>query len=411
MGIAVDGCARPVIGRFAPSPTGRMHLGNVLASLLAWLSVRSQGGKLVLRIEDLDDRARSGPWDTLLMDDLRWLGLEWDEGPFYQTERLDCYAAAVEKLEDMGLVYPCFCTRAELHAASAPHASDGTPVYAGTCRGLSAAEVAERSLVRPPALRLRVPDPAAVATARGTVAEAGVPAEVGALGRGTTDPGSAEAGAFHEDICAQRGRECVHSRHESLDFGDLSSRVCTFAASGGIEPSGTASKGGGSSSAPIGAVAFADRTYGLQREDLAAECGDFLIRRSDGVYAYQLAVVVDDAEMGVTEVVRGCDLLGSTARQIYLQDLLGYGHPTYAHVPLLVAPDGRRLSKRDRDCNVGELRERFGSPEVLLGRLAFAAGVAEDPRPRSAEQLIDGFSWDAVRAHRANIVVDDGFFA
>lgn len=311
------------VGRFAPSPTGRMHLGNILASLLAWLSVRSQGGKLVLRIEDLDDRARSGPWDTLLMDDLRWLGLDWDEGPHYQTDRLDLYAAAVSQLESMGLVYPCFCTRAELHAASAPHASDGTPVYAGTCRGLTEAQVAERAAVRAPALRLRVP-------AKGD---------------------------------------------------------------------------------PVGAISFADRTFGPHREMLAAECGDFLVRRSDGVYAYQLAVVVDDAAMGVTEVVRGCDLLGSTARQMYLQDLLGYGHPSYAHVPLLVAPDGRRLSKRDRDCDMAELRARFCAPEALLGKLAYAAGLAPSPEPRSAEQLVDGFSWEVVRMHRGNIVVGQGFFA
>ena len=147
----------PVVGRFAPSPTGRMHLGNVAASLLAWLSVRSQGGRIVLRIEDLDDRARSGPWTELLMDDLRWLGLDWDEGPYYQTERLDLYGAALAKLDALGLLYPCFCTRAELHAASAPHASDGTPVYAGTCRDLTSAQVAERSALRPPAVRLRVP--------------------------------------------------------------------------------------------------------------------------------------------------------------------------------------------------------------------------------------------------------------
>lgn len=312
----------PAVGRFAPSPTGRMHLGNILASLLAWLSVRSQGGKLVLRIEDLDDRAHSGPWDTLLMDDLRWLGLDWDEGPYYQTERLDLYAAAVGRLENMGLVYPCFCTRAELHAASAPHASDGTPVYAGTCRGLTEVQIAERAAVRAPALRLRVP---------------------------------AE--------------------------GD-----------------------------PAGTIAFVDRTFGPHREALAAECGDFLVRRSDGVYAYQLAVVVDDAAMGVTEVVRGCDLLGSTARQMYLQDLLGYGHPSYAHVPLLVAPDGRRLSKRDRDCDMSELRARFDAPEALLGKLAYAVGVVSGPEPRSAEQLVDEFTWDSVRTHRGNVVVDSAAF-
>ncbi len=299
-----------------------MHLGNICASLLAWLSVRSAGGRLVLRIEDLDDRARSGPWTELLLDDLRWLGLEWDEGPYYQTERIELYRDALTRLEDAGLIYPCFCTRAELHAASAPHASDGTLLYAGTCRGLSAPEVTARSAVRPPALRLRVPE-----------------------------------------------------------LGD-----------------------------PAGTVTFDDRTYGVQHEVLARDCGDFLVRRSDGVFAYQLAVVVDDAAMGVTEVVRGCDLLGSTARQMYLQRVLGYSQPEYAHVPLLVAPDGRRLSKRDRDCAMDELRERFGSADRLLGFLAYAVGIAPDAAPRSASQLADMFDWDAVRAHRESIVVGEGFF-
>ena len=160
-----------------------------------------------------------------------------------------------------------------------------------------------------------------------------------------------------------------------------------------------------------GVMHFEDRTYGPQREVLAEECGDFLVRRSDGVYAYQLAVVVDDADMGVNEVVRGCDLLGSTARQMYLQDLLGYAHPSYAHVPLLVAPDGRRLSKRDRDCDMGVLREHFGTPGALLGRLAYVAGLVPSPEPRTADQLVDEFRWSAVCEHRDNIAVEECFFA
>ena len=303
------GASRPVVGRFAPSPSGRMHLGNAFSSLVSWLSARSQQGSIVMRIEDLDPRTQSGPWTQLVLDDLAWLGLYWDEGPFYQRERTDLYRTALETLQREAEVYPCFCTRAELHAASAPHASDGTPLYAGTCRDLPADEVRARSLARPPALRLRV-------------------------------PGATEA---------------------------------------------------------RGSYSFVDEGFGPVRERLAEECGDFLVRRSDGVYAYQLAVVVDDGDMGVTEVVRGCDLLGSTARQMYLQDLLGYEHPRYGHVPLIVAEDGRRLSKRDRDLDMGELRARFGTPERLLGWLAHACGLAPDDAPRSAEQLADIFDWSLVR--------------
>ena len=308
----------PVVGRFAPSPSGRMHLGNVFSCLCAWLSARSQDGRVVLRIEDLDDRCKKPEVAAQLIDDLAWLGLEWDEGPYYQHDRTDLYIEALKRLDVMGLTYPCFCTRAELHAASAPHASDGTPIYQGTCRELSAAEVAERSRLRPPATRLRVP---------------------------------------------------------SVD--------------------NTASD----------VIEFVDRTYGAQCEALATECGDFLVRRSDGVFAYQLAVVVDDAAMGITEVVRGCDLLGSTPRQIYLQRLLGLPTPRYAHIPLLVAPDGRRLSKRDRDLDLGELRARFGSAPALLGWLAGQTGLADDTAPRTAAQLAEGFSWERVRAHRGNVVV------
>lgn len=403
-GTAARGTSAVVVGRFAPSPTGRMHLGNVFSSLLAWLSVRSQGGKLVLRIEDLDDRARSGPWDALLMDDLRWLGLDWDEGPYYQTDRIDLYADAVRQLDDMGLVYPCFCTRAELHAASAPHASDGTPVYAGTCRGLTAAEVAARSKARPPALRLKVPPVQGIASSRGP---------------------------FESDA-----PESKHSKTELADFGNSMPRELTFGdcSEGGVrggaalQDTADGTRGGAAlqgaagdvrgaaasrsaAGGDAGVMHFEDRTYGPQREVLAEECGDFLVRRSDGVYAYQLAVVVDDADMGVNEVVRGCDLLGSTARQMYLQDLLGYAHPSYAHVPLLVAPDGRRLSKRDRDCDMGVLREHFGTPGALLGRLAYVAGLVPSPEPRTADQLVDEFRWSAVCEHRDNIAVEECFFA
>lgn len=308
---------RQMVGRFAPTPSGRMHLGNVASCLVAWLSARSQDGEMVLRIEDLDPRAHRPEAAQLIMDDLAWLGLSWDTGPFYQSERQDVYLNAIERLRDTGLVYPCFCTRQELHAATAPHASDGTYIYAGTCRDLSAAEVARRSAERTPALRLRVPD--------------------------------------------------VQN--------------------------------------PAALVEFDDLAYGHIQENLARECGDFLIQRSDGVIAYQLAVVVDDAAMGVTEVVRGSDLLGSVARQMYLQDLLGYPHPVYGHTPLLIAPDGKRLSKREHSLDLGELRKRYLSPEPLLGTLAYRLGLIEAPEALSAQDLISEFSWQKLRTE--NIVVEE----
>lgn len=307
-----------VKGRFAPTPSGRMHLGNVASSLVAWLSARAQGGQMVLRIEDLDPRAHNPEAAKLIMDDLAWLGLSWDEGPYYQSKRSDIYLEAIERLRKQGLTYPCFCTRAELHAATAPHASDGTYVYAGTCRGLSAAEVARCERKRPGATRLRVPD-----------------------------------------------------------------------------------------EAPASLVEFDDLAYGHVCENLAAECGDFLIQRSDGVIAYQLAVVVDDALMGITEVVRGCDLLSSVPRQMYLQDLLGFAHPAYGHIPLLVAPDGKRLSKREHSLNLGELRLRYAKPEPILGTLAYHLRLSTQNEPISADRLIEQFSWDKLSTE--NIVVDENF--
>ena len=314
---------KAVRGRFAPTPSGRMHLGNAFSALVAWLSARAAGGGMVLRIEDLDPRAQSRERAELLMDDLRWLGLDWDEGPYFQSDRSEIYRKALDELRERGLTYPCFCSRAELHAATAPHASDGTPVYAGTCRGLSSAEVARRAALRPPATRLRVPD--------------------------------------EED--------------------------------------------------PAGTITFADLAYGAQQEVLARECGDFLVRRSDGVVAYQLAVVVDDALMGVTQVVRGRDLLGSCARQIYLDGLLGYPAPEYGHVPLLVAPDRRRLSKRDKDLDLGVLRERGVPAERVVGTLAAAAGLCERGEDVMPGELVGAFSWDAIASHREDVVVDGDFLA
>ena len=285
----------PPVGRFAPTPSGRMHLGNVFAALVAWLSVRSRNGSLVLRMEDLDTQRTSEEFAAVLRDDLRWLGLDWDLETAPQSRRSDDYDRYFRQLQEMGLLYPCYCTRSQLHNVNAPHLSDGTYVYAGTCRNLT-----QPPKDRLPAWRVMVPDQEFVV----------------------------------EDLC-----------------------------------------------------------QGTYRQNLSADCGDFVVRRADGCYVYQLAVTVDDGEAGVTEVVRGMDLLGSAPRQMYLQELFGFAHPAYGHVPMLLAPDGRRLSKRDRDLDLGGLRVRI-KPEVLIGRLAAAAGLIDRFEPISAKDLAREFSWD-----------------
>ena len=312
-----------VRGRFAPSPSGRMHLGNLFCALLSYLSVKSRGGEWILRIEDLDTARCRPDYARQVEEDLRWLGLAWDEGgsaggpdaPYFQSERTALYEAALARLRGMGLVYPCFCTRAQLHAASAPHREDGLTVYPGTCRGLTPEEIARREAAgRRGALRLRVPEET---------------------------------------------------------------------------------------------VTFTDGHLGEVTEYLPTDCGDFLLRRSDGLFAYQLAVVVDDAAMGVTEVVRGADLLSSTPRQLLLYELLGWEAPEFYHFPLLLSPDGRRLSKRDGDLGLAVLRERY-TPEEIIGKLAYLAGQNPGGGPRTPEALAEDFHWDAVP--RRDIPLPEGLF-
>ena len=290
-----------VVGRFAPTPSGRMHLGNVFAAMVAWLSVRSQNGSLVLRMEDLDTQRTSAEFAEVLRDDLQWLGLTWDAETAPQSQRSEVYERYFEKLRQMDLLYPCYCTRSQLHNVNAPHMSDGTYVYAGTCRNLTETERA--SFSRAPAWRLRVTD-----------------------------------------------RQWV------------------------VE----------------------DLAQGTYQENLITDCGDFVVRRADGVFVYQLAVTIDDGEAGVTEVVRGQDLLGSAPRQMYLQELFGFPHPRYGHVPMLLAADGRRLSKRDKDLDLGYLRQQ-GTAAQLLGKLAFCAGIIDRDTAVSAQELVEEFSWDKLK--------------
>ncbi|MBQ8768552.1 MAG: tRNA glutamyl-Q(34) synthetase GluQRS [Oscillospiraceae bacterium] len=289
------------VGRFAPTPSGRMHLGNVFAGMIAWLSVKSRGGEMALRMEDLDTQRTSDELAQILREDLSWLGLTWDRETEPQSRRSKVYDGYFEKLREMGLLYPCYCTRSQLHSVNAPHLSDGTYVYTGTCRNLTEAQRA--AFDRDPAWRVKVPD-----------------------------------------------------------------KIWT------VE----------------------DLMQGTYRENLATDCGDFVVRRADGVYVYQLAVTVDDGEAGVTEVVRGNDLLSSAPRQMYLQELFGFPHPQYGHVPMLLSVDGRRLSKRDKDLDLGVLRQKM-SPEKLLGILAHACGLIEKKEAVSAKELATEFSWDKIK--------------
>jgi glutamyl-tRNA synthetase len=302
--------AGPLRGRYAPSPTGSLHLGNLRTALLAWLFARHAGGQFVLRVEDLDlPRVRPGATARMLAD-LRWLGLEWDEGPdvggpygpYFQSARQALYDAALAHLRAAELVYPCYCTRAELaQLASAPQAGDDAPRYPGTCRYLSAAERRAREAEgRHPALRFRAPE------------------------------------------APIRVRDTLHGEHE---------------------------------------------------ESVADTVGDFLVRRSDGIVAYQLAVVVDDALMGMTQIVRGADLLPSTARQLALYAALGYRAPReYIHVPLLLDETGARMAKRDSALGLDPLRERGARPEDVLGVLAASCGLWPADAPAPLAELLTAFT-------------------
>lgn len=314
-------------GRFAPSPSGRMHLGNISTALLSWLSVKSRGGKWVLRHEDLD-RERSKPENMILIEeDLKWLGLEWDEGglddkgscgPYLQNERSNLYMEALSRLAETGMVYPCRCARRDLMASQAPHQSDGRVVYPGTCRPSylpdKSGNLSDMTLASDfRTLRLAVPD-------------------------------------------------------EEIGFNDMLYGQCSF--------------------------------------NLARECGDFVLMRRGGAFAYQLAVVADDAAMGITEVARGNDLLLSTSQQIYLYRLLGLDIPQFHHLPLLVNKSGQRLAKRDVNMDLAALRKRM-SPTEVIGKLAFLLGLVPEPEPITPSELIPCFSLSPLRGIKEITVPDD----
>ncbi len=283
-------------GRYAPSPTGTLHLGNLRTALLAWLFARSQGARFLMRIDDLDrGRVRAGVAEQQLAD-LAALGLDWDGPVVRQSERLAHYAEAIARLDADGALYPCFCTRAEIRqAASAPHGALPEGSYPGTCRELTRAQRAAREASgRPPALRLR-------------------------------------AGAAR--------------------------------------------------------VAFTDRLLG-PREGVV---DDLVVRRNDGVAAYNLAVVVDDTAAGVGEVVRGADLIETTARQLHVAARLGVAAPVYAHVPLVLGADGARLAKRHGAVTLADRVAAGESPAQVRARLACSVGLAEAGETPALDELLHRF--------------------
>ena len=310
-------------GRFAPSPTGGLHLGSALVALAAWLSVRSQGGMYLWRVEDLDGPRVVPGAAEIQMEEARWLGLDWDEGPevggphapYCQSERSALYEDALARLAEAGRLFPCHRSRKDLRAlATAPHGHEGLPPYPAS--------------LRPQAL---APD------------------------------------------------WFGHYRADPTPDAALRFRVAD-------DP-----------------VTFADCVQRTITEDVAAEVGDFVLKRRDGVYAYQLAVVVDDLAMGITEVVRGADLLDSTARQIHLIEALGGTPPAYAHVPLLVKETGEKLSKRNDALTMATLCEEAIAPEAVVGWLAHALGQLDMPRRVSPPDLIATFDWARVPAGRITV--------
>ena len=359
-------------GRFAPSPTGRMHLGNVFCALLSWLSAKSKGGEWVLRIEDLDPQRSREEYALQLMDDLQWLGLPWDGEPVWQSQRGHIYEEYLRCLTEMGLTYPCHCTRADIMATQAPHETDGRVVYKGTCR----------------------------------------PRAIDAI-NSIDSIGSIDA-------------------IDAIDaIGSIDSTIRTVPATTRLI-------------VPDRTIPFTDGHYGRHDINLAEHCGDYIVRRKDGAWAYQLAVVVDDALMGITEIVRGRDLLLSSPQQIHLRELLfgerktengtdagsenrskiyfdyaeqqgGKDHEAglkrknnsltahhspltvnFFHHPLLCNAEGQRLCKRDKSMDLGYLRNKGTTAREIIGLLAHLAGLTDTPAPITPTELLPLFSWDKV---------------
>lgn len=349
-----------MVGRFAPTPSGRMHIGNIYAMTAAWLSARVHHEPIYLRIEDIDQPRVVPDADRWIMDDLNWLGLNWDGEPIYQSQRLDLYDDYFARLqhEQHSPLYPCFCSRAEIRAASAPQEGDRFIIYPGTCRT-----------------------------------------------RATEHP---------DDVAARLANGDRHSWRLAVPL----------AYSHGAH------------------ITVHDRVYGTQSFDIGAELGDVIMRRSDGLYSYQFVVTLDDALMGVDDIVRGRDLLRSTALQQYLRSQLALvadptpsdiaysansvpsnmnehsqtttiessanpfvRTPQYAHLPLLDNAAGVRLAKRTRSLDLGALREQGVQPNQIIGYCAWALGLIEEPAALSTQDALRRFSWSKVQSARTDIRV------
>ncbi len=291
----LDTPIRPeVVGRYAPSPSGRMHLGNIFSFLVSYLYIKQQHGHMVLRIEDLDPSRSKQTYIDQILRDLEWFAFDWVGDIVYQSERSEAYREAFKSLDARELVYPCFCSRADLHSAQAPHWGEEY-LYQGTCKALSQEEIKEKSSLSPAAFRLIVPD-------------------------------------------------------KTVELNDL--------------------------------------FQGTFQQNLMYECGDFVVRRKDGTFAYQLAVVLDDYYQGVTTVIRGIDLLSSSPRQRYLQSLLNLPFVTYGHVPIISDEKGRRLSKRNNDISLDVLQDQGYSAHEILGILSYKTGIIPKAEALSLDELV-----------------------
>lgn len=408
----------PIVGRFAPSPTGRLHLGNIASMLVAWLAARVLGGRVLLRIEDIDLPRAVKDADKWIMDDLHWLCLDWDGEPVWQSRRLDLYEQELRKIAGLRLlgpdgepsderaVFPCFCSRKDLREASAPQGSDGFVIYPGTCRHYAS-------------------DPAMTGSAL--------------FGDSSAVPGRVDE---DDEDCVENGALEDSAREERLSDAGLLARRHSLRLA--MPRPG----------APQCVQGFIDALYGPQSWDLSRDIGDVVVRRSDRLFAYQLVVVIDDLLQGVTQIVRGRDLLRSTAVQMWIRRCLlaaGEGDdfaqhyqgpvatdtasvptsaptpqaPMYLHTPLILGTDGRRLAKRDGALEVATLRERGVPADAVIGYLAAVLGLQPGPdglrdtknngsrgiqdsfaasgpitdfEPVSAADLLHSLTWDSLLA-------------